>query len=232
MLFPRSVTVPRRPESTQGRRSPGIQTTAQSDHEGLELVHVCVLGLTIDVPYERSSGPLCADERILAANEVQIARPEQAVIAILCRKRQHLRNQPPPLENGSGVQGGRTEEARDVGQDPPFGDQRDNVLLALRPGLQQFGQGWLLIAEQGHQQGVSRLAVQAETMHEGLARAGPGQMAITLGQQVRLAQQPAGRRRKSRDEEVLEQGQRRMRRALEMTVIDPGLGRQILEIDP
>ena len=40
---------------------------------------MCVSGLRIDLPRERPACPLRADERILAADEIEVAGPEQAI---------------------------------------------------------------------------------------------------------------------------------------------------------
>ncbi|MNU06994.1 hypothetical protein D3C72_2523910 [compost metagenome] len=49
--------------------------------------------LLVDVPEQRPTGPLRADERILAAHGIEIAAPEQPVVILLTDKRQHLDGQ-------------------------------------------------------------------------------------------------------------------------------------------
>ena len=44
---------------------------------------MCVLRLRVHVPDQRPCRPLCADERILAANEIDVAGPEQLVVIVL-----------------------------------------------------------------------------------------------------------------------------------------------------
>ena len=51
--------------------------------KGAELGQVGALGLGIDLPDEGLGGPLGADERVLAADEVQVAGPEQFIVAFL-----------------------------------------------------------------------------------------------------------------------------------------------------
>ena len=60
----------------------------QPVEEGLELGVVrVVLGLRVDVPDEGRAGPQGAHQRILAAHEVQIARPQQLVVGGLRQMR-------------------------------------------------------------------------------------------------------------------------------------------------
>jgi hypothetical protein len=42
-----------------------------------------VFGLRVDVPHQRRAGPQRAHQRILAAHEVHIARPQQFVVGAL-----------------------------------------------------------------------------------------------------------------------------------------------------
>ncbi len=73
-----------------GRWQTWIETTAQARRvlaacgdvreRRVELRQMRVVGLRIDLPDERPARPLRADERILAAHEVRVARPQQPVV--------------------------------------------------------------------------------------------------------------------------------------------------------
>lgn len=49
--------------------------------------------LRVNLPDERSLGPLGADERVLPAHEIHIARPQEAVVSRLRKKWQDMHRQ-------------------------------------------------------------------------------------------------------------------------------------------
>ena len=58
--------------------------------EGIELLMMHGIGLRVDLPDEGTSRPLRAHEGVLAAHEVEIARPEQPIVAILIREGEYM----------------------------------------------------------------------------------------------------------------------------------------------
>ena len=53
-----------------------------------------VLGLGVDVPDEGARRPLRAYERILAADEIDVAAPEQPVVVVLREERDRVEREP------------------------------------------------------------------------------------------------------------------------------------------
>ena len=64
---------------------------------------MCVLGLGIDVPDEGARRPLRANERILAANEVDVAGPQQPVVVVLREERDRMERQRTARERSAGM---------------------------------------------------------------------------------------------------------------------------------
>src|SRR5438132_14206822 len=71
------------PESVHGLRSLCIKSDFIAAKELLQLNAVCIVGLRVNVPDERPRGPLRSHERIFAAHDIDIAVPQQPVIAVL-----------------------------------------------------------------------------------------------------------------------------------------------------
>src|SRR5205814_9488416 len=79
--------VPRLPERRERGPRFGVEPARIMLEERGELHPVRALLLRIDVPHERTRGPLRAHERILATDEIHVASPEELVIAILRKER-------------------------------------------------------------------------------------------------------------------------------------------------
>jgi len=82
--------IPGPPEAGEGLCR-GIGHAVQVAREkGVELVVVRRLRLRVDLPHEGSRRPLRTHEGILTAHEIQVARPQQLVVADLVGEGQHL----------------------------------------------------------------------------------------------------------------------------------------------
>ena len=95
--------VPRSPEPAGPRGGAGVEALGVAIEERVELRPVRALGLRIDVPCAGAPRPLRPDERVLAADEVDGARPEQPVVDVLGDERDRIKRQAAPMQRVAGV---------------------------------------------------------------------------------------------------------------------------------
>ena len=179
---------------------------------------VCAIGL----PDERSAGPLRAHERVFAANEVEVARPQQVVVVALGEERQCRRTQ------AAASAGGAERRGDLVGGKSGRGKQQGRF---DGKAVEQSVEPVVLVAEQAdHALAGIGSAIEA-------ARAQPGCSveALLPFEQVGLAQQAAGPRREAGIEEPPTQAGGRaveLRRRQAVAALDVVFGAEVLDVDP
>ena len=196
------------------------QAGQRERQERIELGEVCRIRLRVDLPHEGPPGPDRAHQRILAAHEVEIARPQQVVIVELAEPRQRLRAQRTRRADVS-------HRPRDLFGGMARGGQQQRGLVG--EGAQQLGQVRVVVAKQAHHAiaGCSYNAVIGEPalpIERGLPR-----------DEVALAQQATGAVGKSGIEKMRRQaaaGAAGLRRWQAVAALDVGLGAEVLEVDP
>jgi hypothetical protein len=179
--------------------------------EGIEFDHVGIAILRIDVPDQWLGRPLGSHERVFAPHEVQVARPEDLVVAILGQEGECELAQRPSVK---GARRRAREQERDRARRP---DQ----------GRQQIRQRGVRVGEHGYRQLVGLSRRQAEFGAKCRLVKG-GAAGVVVG----LTQQTASGRIEARKEEMLHQGQAWMWRGLAMAGGDPGFGREVFEVEP
>src|SRR5579871_4719392 len=92
--------IPGMPQSAKTLRSPRIEAAAIEVEKSIELGPVRAMVLGIDMPDKRTSGPLRPDKGILTADEVDVAGPQQFVVALLRKKRNETDFQRPRVPAG------------------------------------------------------------------------------------------------------------------------------------
>ena len=177
------------------------------------------------MPDERARRPLRAHERILAAHEVDVARPEELVVAILREEGRHeaLDRSARGLERAP-VRERRRRDA--LGCDQPH---RARVMHARARQAFDGGAG---VREEAHLERALGGRPAHERAPEGRLRARVVLEFIAPAQQALLAQEPAGARREAGKEVMLRERQARVRRRQRVAALDPLLGAEVFEVDP
>ena len=129
--------VPERLDRLEGCR---VEAGAIARQELVQLDAVGVVRLRIDVPDERSSRPLRANERILAADEVEIALPQQAVVGVLVDERNRGHRQRAVGDGLAGLRNVAAGPCVERGGGDALGDEADERRVALDPRVEQRGQ--------------------------------------------------------------------------------------------
>ncbi len=132
--------VPGGEQAAHARRQPGRRLGQEQVEEGLDLRPMRAVLLHIGLPDEGRARPEGPDQRILAAHEVEVAGPEQAVEVDLRERRQRDRAQP-------AASAGRSEAGRAPDRAAAPGVRRSRV-GAARQGIEQRIDRRVRIAEQ------------------------------------------------------------------------------------
>ncbi len=96
--------VPGAPEGTGLRGKAACHAGAIHIQKRLQLDQMRRFFLDLGLPDQRPGGELGARERVLAAHEIQVARPQQPVIGILVEHGQNMQGQRATLPGCAGLQ--------------------------------------------------------------------------------------------------------------------------------
>ena len=101
--------------------------------------------LGIDVPHKRPFRPLGAHEGVLATHEIEIASPQQLVIAGLFDKRQDPNGQRAAFDDISPTQFVKAENRRNLWQNPTFRNKTGHRKKSLPPTFEQLCEAGVFI---------------------------------------------------------------------------------------
>ena len=179
------------------------------------------------MPHHGLGGPLRTNTGVLPAHKIQVARPQQMVIAVLVGKRQHHHPQGLAHLAIARSQFGRAQPFGELWQHAAFRHQTGHGPRPARPGIQQRGQRRVFIAEERHPHFIRRACGQAQFVPVGI----PFEICPTL-RVIGFDQHAARFRQKSGKEEML--GQRQPGVGGRQTVVchHPGLGAEVFQIEP
>ncbi|MNF73545.1 hypothetical protein D3C84_555480 [compost metagenome] len=224
----------------------GAQPLAVIGGQGLQIVveevrqldEVGLLFLLIDVPQEGPCRPLGSHEGVFAAHQVEIAAPQQPIVARLARHRQQLDGKLARLKQiprpGRADGTLKTCAAEHVVEGATERQQQGDRGGALAPALDQAFQRLALVGEEAYPQLVLRLGRQPQAGPVGGKASLVLLPAIPLCHQPLLAQQATGSGGEAREEEVFVEAQlaHPLGGGEAVTILDPGFGTEVFQIDP
>ena len=229
------IAVPRPhepPDGARGRPVRGSPCSGRGRRSSLREVRR--FRLRVDVPGERSRRPLRADDRILAAHEVDVAGPQQPVVVVLADERNRVQAQPAANQRRPPACG--TDPPAQASSAPtavPSGTAQTIAAIAVGPGVEErraARHSDSRTATRGSSAGAA--SGMPSDAHNAACAAASARNASRLRKRSRSRSRPRGRGRESRKPEPARERQSRMARSEPVGVVDPGLGAQILEDEP
>ena len=204
------VAVPGPPEGRERRCRIGCERSAIAAQERVELQPVRVLRLRIDMPDEWSGRPLAAHERVLAANEVDLAAPQQPVVVVLGNERCAGKRERAANDSLARARRPVPDPAIQVRAVDAFRNDAHDRDVASGPGVKQAGKASVRVAEERDHE-TPRIGLRdTERAPQRFTRAGIGSKTLAARDEIALAEQSAARRREARKEEIARQRQRRV----------------------
>ena len=190
------------------------------------------------MPQEGPCRPLGPHEGVFAAHQVEIAAPQQPIVARLARHRQQLDGKLARLQQipRPGRADGTLKPcaAEHVVEGATERQQQGDRGGALAPALDQAFQRLALVGEEAYPQLVLRPGRQPQARPVGGKACLILLPPLPLGDEPLLAQESTGLSREAREEEVFIEAQLAdpLRRGEAVAILDPALCREILQIDP
>jgi hypothetical protein len=124
--------------------------------ERIHLGQMRIALLRVDVPQVRLSRPLPAHERVLAANDIQVARPQPAVEAVLVDERHDGEREAAAHERRASMRHASAREAIEVRLRDTLRHDDGDRLVAFGPAFEKRAQCRIRVAEERDGQPFAR----------------------------------------------------------------------------